>query len=124
MNEKQARDEQIIERQILEEQALTSKVTAGHRADLVAELVDDHVNSERRKIEGVIFLKLDQGAPLSPAEALQAWIQLHALRNLERTLARKKRDGENAAKRLTRDHAPDGSGDPDRDPHKNRFPHA
>ena len=112
------------EKQIVEEQALTSKVTAGHRAELVAELVDDHVNSERHKIESVIFLKLDQGIQLTAGEALQAWIQLHALRNLERTLARKKRDGQSAAKRLTRDHAPDGSGDPAPEKSKRRFIHA
>ncbi len=112
------------QKEILEEQALTSKVTAGHRADLVAELVDDHVNSERSKIENGIFSRIDQGAPITPELAVQAWIQLHALRNLGRTLARKKRDGQSAAKRLTRDHAPDGSGDPAPEKSKRRFIHA
>lgn len=112
------------EKQIVEEQNLTSKVTAGHRADLVAELVDGHVHSERRKIEGVIFSKLDQGVQLTAGEALQAWVQLHALRNLKRTLARKQRDGVSAAKRLTRDHAPDGSGEAAPAQNRRRFLHA
>ena len=110
--------------EILKEQELVAKVEKGHHAGMVAEHVAAYANTERRKIENTIFLKFDQGLLISPAEAVQAWMQLHTLHNLERSLSKKERDGVQAAKRLTRDHAPDGSGDPEPKKTRRRFVNA
>ncbi len=83
-------------------QALTGRMADGSEAQIVHRVVGDQLDVQSDTVVKTIFRKINDSDVLTGEEAVQAWIQLHAIHQLREKLAGKERAGIAAAGKLDR----------------------